>query len=104
MKQVGDKLDEALGLGAQISRRDFLNGTLLSAGAIWSADLSPMALFHQAPETRDGEHWSARLWRAFTRRPKPEPESTGVAIPAMFRLPVMRFVMVHTMIPGLQWR
>jgi spermidine dehydrogenase len=58
MKQVGDKLDEALGLGAQISRRDFLNGTLLSAGAIWSADLSPMALFHQAPETRAGEHWS----------------------------------------------
>jgi spermidine dehydrogenase len=44
MNKINTKLDDALGMNATITRRDFLNGVLLSAGALWATDLSPMAL------------------------------------------------------------
>ncbi|HUE82497.1 MAG TPA: FAD-dependent oxidoreductase [Pyrinomonadaceae bacterium] len=51
MAATNEKGDEALGLNISITRRDFLNGALLSAGAVWVADLSPMELLANARQT-----------------------------------------------------
>jgi spermidine dehydrogenase len=42
MDEGNERLDEALGLNTSITRRDFLNGALISVGVLWAADLSPM--------------------------------------------------------------
>jgi spermidine dehydrogenase len=40
-----DKSDSALGMNASISRRDFLNGVLLSSAGLWTASRAPGGLF-----------------------------------------------------------
>ncbi len=46
-----DRQDEALGLNTSISRRDFLNGALISMGAVWTSHLSPMQQVVRAQQT-----------------------------------------------------
>jgi len=49
MKTNAKKLDDALGMNERITRRDFLNGILLSAGTMWAVECSPMSLSAQTP-------------------------------------------------------
>jgi len=44
LKKESDKQDEALGLNQPICRRDFLNSTLLAAGGVLLAPLTPKQL------------------------------------------------------------
>src|SRR5438067_12178564 len=48
--------DRALGMQQRISRRDFLNSTLLASGALLLAPLTPAELLAQA--AAQGEDWS----------------------------------------------
>jgi spermidine dehydrogenase len=51
MDDSNTKQDEALGLNTSISRRDFLNGMLISSSVLWAANLSPMQQFvHAQPK------------------------------------------------------
>lgn len=50
MDEGSDRLDEALGLNTSITRRDFLNGALISVGALWTVDLSPMKQLGKSPQ------------------------------------------------------
>ena len=47
MDEVSNRSDESLGLNTPITRRDFLNGAIISVGALWTVDLSPMELLRQ---------------------------------------------------------
>lgn len=49
MEKNNERLDDALGLNASITRRDFLNGTLLSLIGVWAAHRSPMEVLAQSP-------------------------------------------------------
>jgi spermidine dehydrogenase len=42
MDSTNQKIDEELGLNSTITRRDFLNGVLLSTGALWASHISPL--------------------------------------------------------------
>lgn len=52
MEKSNERVDEALGLNTPITRRDFLNGVLLSLGGTWAAHLAPMEVFAQAREKK----------------------------------------------------
>src|SRR3990172_8489670 len=51
-EESNERLDEALGLNTSIARRDFLNGALISVGALWAAHLSPREQFALAQKTK----------------------------------------------------
>ncbi len=63
MKTNDERLDEVLGMNERITRRDFLNGALLSAGAMWAVECSPMELFAQTPAQ---PRWGGNTEDAFT--------------------------------------
>ena len=63
MRDDNNRRDEALGLGEAISRRDFLNGALLSTGGMLSGSLSPRELFLQ--ESSSPGHWSGNTQDVF---------------------------------------
>jgi spermidine dehydrogenase len=48
MGESNERIDKALGLSTSITRRDFLNGVLLSMEGMWTAHLAPMDIFAQA--------------------------------------------------------
>lgn len=50
MYESNERLDEALGLNTSITRRDFLNGALVSVGTLWAAHLTPMQQFVTAQQ------------------------------------------------------
>jgi spermidine dehydrogenase len=49
METTDQSSDERLGLNSPVTRRDFLNGVLISTGALWVSDLSPMQSAHAQP-------------------------------------------------------
>jgi len=50
--------DRALGMGAGITRRDFLNGTLLGSGALLLHSASPVRLLGVTAATRSDDDWT----------------------------------------------
>ncbi len=68
MDESNERLDEALGLNTSIARRDFLNGALVSAGALWAAHLSPMQQLvrgQQPAATAPKSSWGGNTQEAF---------------------------------------
>lgn len=52
MHKGDERVDDVLGVNTGITRRDFLNGSLISVGGLWAANLSPMEVFAGAQNTR----------------------------------------------------
>jgi spermidine dehydrogenase len=57
METADEKFDEELGVNSTITRRDFLNGALISGGAMWASQLSPLQSVHGAQATTASSSW-----------------------------------------------
>lgn len=56
-KYARERADEALGMNAEISRRDFLNASLIAAGGILLGPLNPVQLLAQKTADGGGNDW-----------------------------------------------
>lgn len=56
MEETDPRRDQELGLNNAITRRDFLNGVLISAGALWASHLPPVQQTVQAQQPPRASH------------------------------------------------